>query len=146
MPLRRVMPNWGRLELSAIILAWVLKAVELFLILKISGISASPITLLALAATRLLDLVILILIVVIFIRIVLSWIAPQGDNPVVPLLYQLSAPVLNPARQLIPPIGGLDLSPMLALIVAAAGPHAGGAAADRSRRPVVTPSHRGVTS
>ena len=54
--------------------------------------------------------------VVIFIKVILSWVAPYGDNPINPLLYQLSAPVLEPMRRTIPPLGGLDFSPMVALI------------------------------
>lgn len=115
-PLRKVIPNWGNVELSAIVLAWVLKALELILILSIVGAGASVLRIFAVSAVQLLDLVIMIFVVVIFIRVLLSWFAPQGDNPVLPLLYQLSAPILGPASRLIPPIGGLDLSPMVALI------------------------------
>ena len=116
MPLRRIIPNWGNIELSAIALAWILKALEWILILSILGGSASALNILAISAIQLLDLVIMIFIVVIFVRVLLSWFAPQGDNPVLPLLYQLSAPLLGPARRIIPSIAGLDLSPMAVLI------------------------------
>ena len=52
----------------------------------------------------------------IFIQIILSWIAPQNYNPIVALLYQITEPVMKPARKLIPPIGGLDLSPILVIL------------------------------
>ncbi len=116
-PLRRIIPNWGRVELSAIVLAWVLKSLETIIVLAIRGTSAPSLNIVAMAAVQLLDLVITIFFVVIFVRVILSWVAPQGDNPVLPLLYQLSAPILNPARRVIPLIGGLDLSPILAIVV-----------------------------
>lgn len=115
-PLRRVIPNWGRLEVSALLLAWALKILEFVVVLAIAGVSFPISRILAMSLVELLDLVILIFLVVIFVRVLLSWFAPQGDNPVLPLLYQLSSPLLTPAQRLIPPMGGLDLSPMVVLI------------------------------
>jgi len=59
----------------------------------------------------------------IFVRVLLSWVAtnpssPVATHPAVQLLYRITDPVLVPLRRLIPPIGGvLDLSPVIALIV-----------------------------
>ena len=47
---------------------------------------------------------------------ILSWVNPGAYNPASALLYSLTEPMLRPARRLIPPIGGLDLSPMLVMI------------------------------
>ena len=52
----------------------------------------------------------------IVIKVILSWVAPYGDNPINPLLFQLSAPVLEPMRRVIPPLGGMDFSPWVAII------------------------------
>lgn len=49
-------------------------------------------------------------------RVVLSWIGQEEANPVARLLVRLTAPVLTPLRRLVPPVGGLDLSPALALL------------------------------
>jgi YggT family protein len=48
--------------------------------------------------------------------VILSWVGGQMRHPVIPLVYQLTEPVLRPFRKVIPPIGGLDLSPLFALI------------------------------
>jgi len=48
--------------------------------------------------------------------IILSWVAPGGNSPVLYLLYQLTEPVMAPFRKIIPPMGGLDLSPILVFI------------------------------
>ena len=58
----------------------------------------------------------------ILIRVLLSWVAVNRygqpvDHPLVVLLYRLTEPVLAPLRRLIPPLGGLDLSPVVALIL-----------------------------
>lgn len=53
----------------------------------------------------------------IFIRVLLTWI-PNLDpyNPLVQMLYQVTDPVLEPARRVIPPLGGMiDISPMIVL-------------------------------
>lgn len=54
----------------------------------------------------------------IIIRVLLSWI-PNLDrgNPLVQLLSQITEPVLGPARRIIPPIGGLDISPIVVILV-----------------------------
>lgn len=55
---------------------------------------------------------------VLLVRILMSWI-PNLDpyNPVVRFLYQITDPVLEPARKLIPPIGAIDISPIVVFIV-----------------------------
>ena len=48
--------------------------------------------------------------------VILSWVGARMRHPVVPLVYQLTEPVLRPFRKIIPPIAGIDLSPLFALI------------------------------
>ncbi len=115
-PLRRVIPNWGRMDLAALAVAWVLKIIALLLVLAILGGGAPIGRVIAVAGAELIDMAVLILMVVIFIKVLLSWVAPHGDSPVTPLLYQLSEPVVGPIQRLLPPMGGLDFSPFVALI------------------------------
>lgn len=59
-----------------------------------------------------------ILFFAIFARAILSWFPTRGpNNPIVALLYQVTEPILKPLRAVIPPIGGMDLTPLVALIV-----------------------------
>jgi len=55
---------------------------------------------------------------VLLIRILITWI-PNLDpyHPIVQLLFQVTEPVLEPARKLIPPIGMIDISPIVVFIV-----------------------------
>ncbi len=50
-------------------------------------------------------------------RIVMSYVSPQGNDPISPLLYQITEPILGPIRRMLPNTGMFDLSPMIALIV-----------------------------
>ncbi|MCB1194903.1 YggT family protein [bacterium] len=55
---------------------------------------------------------------ILFIRIIISWVHPDPYNPIVRFLYGVTDPVLNPLRRLIPPLGGMiDLSPLAAFLI-----------------------------
>ncbi len=65
-----------------------------------------------------LSIFITILTWAILIRVLLSWIPNLSrDNPLVQLLMQITDPVLEPARRLIPPMGGMDFSPIVVILV-----------------------------
>lgn len=53
----------------------------------------------------------------IFIRVIFSWINPDPYNQLVRLIYQLTDPILLPFQRLLPPMGGFDFSPIIALLV-----------------------------
>ena len=53
----------------------------------------------------------------IVIQIVISWINPGAHNPITALLNSLTEPLMTPARRLLPPMSGFDLSPIPVLIV-----------------------------
>jgi YggT family protein len=115
-PVRRVIPPIGRLDTATIIVAFALQYLTVLVILTISGVTAgiAPI-----ALTALVDLVLLSLRLftfAIFIHIILSWIAPGTYNPATAFISMLVEPVLRPFRTLIRPIGGLDVSPIFAII------------------------------
>ncbi len=114
--LRRFIPGFGGFDLSAIVLAWGLKYIELLLIVLISGTTLNAWGPLIWSIPELLELVINIFLFAVLIQVILSWINPGTYNPVSMLLYSLTEPVMRPARNVLPPISGLDLSPMLVMI------------------------------
>ncbi|MCG8038368.1 MAG: YggT family protein [Candidatus Thiodiazotropha taylori] len=115
-PLRRLIPGFGGIDISSLILAWLLKAMELFIVIMIAGQSASLLGPLLLAIPELVELTINIFLFAVLIQVILSWVSPGNYNPAVSLLYSLTGPVMRPAQKLLPPVGGLDLSPMLVMI------------------------------
>lgn len=115
-PVRRVIPPIGRLDTATILIAFGLQYLTIFIILTISGIAPA---ILPIAITALVDLVLLsvrLFTFAIFIHIILSWIAPGTYNPATAFIAMLVEPVMRPFRRLIPPIGGLDISPIFAVI------------------------------
>lgn len=117
-PLRRVIPGYGGIDWALVMLILAIQVAEILLTgLMLGAAAPSPAALLVLALGRILRLVIYIYIVVILIEVVLSWVNPHAYNAATVLIYSLTAPVLRPARRLLPSMGGLDLSPLLVLIV-----------------------------
>lgn len=115
-PLRRLVPGLFGIDMAGVVL---LLLIQTGLLLVLSWITGPPLSfpgVIVLAAAELLRLLVYIYIFSIFIMAILSWINPDPANPVVPLLWRLTSPVLRPFRQLIPSLGGLDLTPMLAII------------------------------
>ncbi len=65
-----------------------------------------------------LNLLFLALEIAILIRILMSWIPNLNpDNPIVQIIRSITDPILEPARRLIPPVGGLDFSPIVVLLL-----------------------------
>ncbi|ODS32794.1 MAG: putative orf [Candidatus Scalindua rubra] len=54
--------------------------------------------------------------IVLFVRIILSWIPHNPHHPAAAFLYKITEPVLQPVRRIIPSIGGIDVSPIIVFI------------------------------
>lgn len=115
-PMRRFIPPLGSLDTSSLLLAWLLKSLEILILLLILGASVSPLMALLWAVPALIQLTLNIFLFAIIIQAILSWINPDPYNPVVGLLYSLTRPVLEPFRRMLPDLGGIDLSPLVAIV------------------------------
>lgn len=117
-PLRRFIPGLAGMDLASLVLLLVVVIIEFLLLSLIANLPMPSIVgLIALALVEVLKLFIYVLLFSVFVLVILSWVSPGGYNPVANLLYQITAPVMRPARRLLPPMGGLDLSPMVVMIV-----------------------------
>ena len=116
-PLRKIIPGIGGLDMAALVFMIVLKFVELWLVTGVMGMSPQIGGLVVLSIADLLGLLINVFIFSILIQVIISWVNPGMYNPVMGLLHSLTEPLLGPARRVIPPISGLDLSPIVVIIV-----------------------------
>lgn len=116
LPLRRILPSVGKIDTSALLLMLVLQLLSLVLIALLRGGPPAFGALLIIAVADLISLFFNVFLVAILIQVVISWVNPGGYNPAASLLYSITEPVLRPARRLIPPVSGMDLSPLVALI------------------------------
>ena len=115
-PLRRVIPSIGRLDTASVVLAVGLEIISLLIVSAINSISMPWIQLIYLAITKLLMAVLWLYFFLIIAVVILSWVGGGVRHPIVPLMYQLTDPILRPIRKVIPAIGGMDLSPLFAII------------------------------
>lgn len=122
-PLRRVVPGlWGH-DLASLILAWML-AWALLVLLELvhpngmgygAQVGANVVMLAIYAPVHLLRLSIYLLMVALILQAVLSWINPT--SPLAPLVHALTRPFVRPMQRWIKPVGGVDLTPLVALIL-----------------------------
>lgn len=73
--------------------------------------------LLLFSVADLIALILTVFLIAVIIQVILSWISPGQYNPVIGLVHKLAEPVLKPIRKFIPPLGGLDLSPLFATLL-----------------------------
>jgi len=64
-----------------------------------------------------LQLLAFVLWILIIARVVVSWVAPMGGGGVVAFIYQATEPILAPIRRFVPPTGGIDWAPLIALLL-----------------------------
>ncbi len=115
-PLRRFIPSIGKIDTSAVLVAYGLTVVKLSLIFLISrGAVMFPESLLW-GFGELIKSIIWIYIIALIIQAVISWIGSAQGNPVVPLVNSLTYPILKPIRKVVPLVGMMDLSPLVAIL------------------------------
>jgi len=115
-PLRKIIPGTGKIDVAAIILMLVLQLIMLAIIAALRGVTPPLLALLVTAIGELVILAINVFLFAIIVQVIISWINPGSYNPVNGLLNSLTAPVMRPIQRLMPPMSGIDLSPLFALI------------------------------
>lgn len=114
--MRRVIPAIGRLDTASLVLAMGLEVLGVWLVSRLAEVNLSWPQIVIFSAQKLVMTILLTYFFLIIVAVILSWFGQRARHPVIPLVYQLTEPVLRPIRRVIPPIGGVDLSPLFALI------------------------------
>lgn len=115
-PLRRVIPSIGRLDTAAVVLMLVLEIIGVWIVSRIASTPLGPAQVVLFSLTKLAMTLLMTYFFLIIASVLMSWLGQGIRHPAIPLLYQLTEPVLRPFRRVIPPIAGIDLSPLFALI------------------------------
>src|SRR5690554_5298952 len=119
-PLRRFIPGWGGIDGAALVLVVIIQAITFFLILVAlnGGIPAiNPVTLLVWAVLNVLSLILKIYFWSVIAVVVVSWIAPQSGHPAIQLVAQMTGPMMRTVRNMMPSMGGLDLSAIIVFVI-----------------------------
>jgi YggT family protein len=117
-PLRRVVPGFFKLDMASLAVAWGAEVVLLAILSLLQGMElvygAALSVLLFLALVRLVRLTVYIFMGAVLLQALLSWVSPY--HPLAPFFDALTRPFLKPFQKAIPPIGGVDITPVLVLI------------------------------
>ena len=117
-PLRRLLPAIGRLDTASCLAVVVFALLEVSVSWLLRGFGPPPaLVWVQLAAFEVIRTTLWTYFVAIILYTLLSYVAPGTDSPAQGLLVSLCQPVLRPFRRVIPPLGGLDFSPMWACIL-----------------------------
>lgn len=115
--LRKFIPPLGRWDSATILLIIMLTVVKLLLIGFLQSMPLNFVIVFRWMLADIFSLFITLFTASIIIQVVLSWVTPHnGYNPIAPLISRMNGPLLNPIKRLLPPMGGLDLSPLVAII------------------------------
>jgi YggT family protein len=115
-PLRRVIPSVGKLDTASVVLMLLLEVIGVWIVLQFADRSMDAVTLLLFSVVKLLMTLLWTYFFLIIALVILSWVGQRARHPIVPLIVQLTDPVLAPVRRVLPNLGGFDLSPLFALI------------------------------
>lgn len=115
-PLRRIIPGIGGIDLATIILAYVFATLTFIIIPLLNGGPIDIISALYLGLIYLIKQTGILLFIIMLVMALMSWVV-QGYNPTQMIFHQLTEPVLAPIRRIIPSIGGLDLSVLIAFLL-----------------------------
>jgi YggT family protein len=120
-PLRRILPGFGGVDWACLVAALWLQLMLSGLMLALSPVELAAdgfgmlLMILLLAIRSVLRLAVYIMMGAIILQAVLSWINPH--SPIAPTVNQLVRPILDPIRRFVPLIAGIDLSPLVAILL-----------------------------
>ncbi len=116
-PIQKALPVVRGWNLAALLVTFLLTLLETWLLYRLAGLGLPIPALLVISLALLIQFAATVGLWMIILRAILSFVSPDPYNPMVQMLYRLSDPLLKPFQKLIPPIGGLDLSPVFAVLV-----------------------------
>jgi len=115
LPLRRVLPGLASFDLASLLAAWLLSLAQCAVLWLFQGMPYGFPVVAVLAVVALIRLMISGLTLIVLLFALVSWV--QAQSPVVDLLDRLVVPLLVPIRRQVPLVGGVDLSPVVLLLL-----------------------------
>ncbi|MCG6889632.1 MAG: YggT family protein [Gammaproteobacteria bacterium] len=127
--LRRFIPSIGGQDTASVVLCLLLIYAK-FIVMRLLSVpvahiggmmapigSVSLAGLLVISIADLIALVLTVFLIAIIIQVIISWVSPGHYNPVIGLVNRIADLVLKPIRKFIPPLGGIDLTPLFASLL-----------------------------
>lgn len=116
--LSRAIPRWGRFDVAAALFVLVLCFVniQIDILLYPLDIRIQPLMTIWWSVLKSAVLLCNLYFFTILVQVLVSWLSPGTHSPATAVLWSINEPLLRPVRQYIPPIGGLDISPLVVII------------------------------
>lgn len=116
-PMRRLVPRMGRVNLAPLLLAYLVATIEVLLVTLVEGMVPRVPGLLLMALASVLDNLLVLYMVIIFVTALVSLFDVDAQHPLVPFVDQIATPVLRVLRRRLPAIAGFDISPAAAIVI-----------------------------
>lgn len=116
MPLRRIVPSYKRWDLASLLAAWLLVMAKFLVLWALAGALSRLAILPLVSLIGLLQLAVSGLTALLIVYAILSWV-PGANSVLLDLIGRLAEPLVRPFRRIVPLIGGVDLSPLAAIVV-----------------------------
>lgn len=117
-PMRKITPSLAGLDLASLVLAILVQLVLMAVTLMLLGYGLdNPVQLLIWSIIGVTALFLKVFFFALIISVILSWVAQGSHNPTAMLINQICEPLLAPIRRILPSMGGLDLSPIVAFLI-----------------------------
>jgi YggT family protein len=113
----KILPTRRGIDIAAIIFVFLVVLLKAFLLLLVLGIPPQPIGVLLIAAADIVKQLLSLYFYILFIVIISSWFANRAINPTLSLLVKITEPLLLPLRKVMPPIAGMDFSPLVIILI-----------------------------
>ncbi len=117
LPVRRILPSQNTIDFPTFTVLVSLEIFSTWLLLTVSGLDFGFSRFIILVLMRLILLTLTFYTFSIFIYVLSSWISQSAYSSITRILFDLNEPILKPFRRVLPPMGGIDLSPLVALLL-----------------------------
>lgn len=116
-PAQKLLPKVRQWDIAAIVLLVLVTLVEIHVVAAILGYDIGAAQSLWFALLKLITLALNLYTFALFVQAILSWVGPGVSNPAGSILWSINEPLLRPVRRVIPPMSGLDLSPLVVILL-----------------------------
>lgn len=118
-PARRFVPSWKKNDLSTLLLAFITQVILTFAMLWLSDFPFADVpvwpNIFALSLVGVMSAMLDIFFYALMLHVILSWVNP--NSPIAPVLHSITHPILGPIQRVIPTMGGIDFSPLVAILL-----------------------------
>lgn len=114
-PVRSIIPNTAGIEISTLLIIYILCCVKILLLAAISSLAIAPLSIALIALAEMITLFIQTLMYAIVVQALMSFVQPNSSFSYI--LYKITLPILRPIQRVCPTVGGMDISPIPALIL-----------------------------